>query len=1315
MPIPKTPKVKVPPLSVVNTSTQRTKVGDIGFDPRFDERVKEQQRLNDLTTMVEKRVSQEIPSIYLPDYEGYGFVSSMSDRTAAGGTLTGINDVQLKRPINLRGGQDYMFENPGQVWASAEDPVRAIMMQAAAAKALTGKDPLMMNWRMAPTGGDFAHMTGETMLSFAESNMGKGTKRSLDKEIKQFIPDWKGIDSPDSIAQYRELPDAARKALKAAMDKTFRNEGGLGIGEARLSVADSQQLNAPEGYLMNVGRIFADKPIIEQSGHPSYPKGVPGEGIGRIADDRSLFELNPKVFPPERDIRSLLADPSTARSAYENLPDVVTARSIPNPREPRQSDTRALQMKPYYGILTEDILRGMGYAQGGIVDSAPEEAIKNTIKDPQAFRMLDMDLANLALMSQPQRMAGGGAIHMEHGGITPRAFSYSPTDRDEHNRKLGLPAEFYRAGQADPTMQSYGAGVSVPVEGARLTADAIAFRNAQMRDTLAGIMLGAEFPVGEGTLRAETMRPTMQGATPTYGLRYNQRFANGGQVQRFDGGGEVNVESGIDINREYNPFSVLEKPTYGSDVPSTTPTIDQQRYELTMKGRQEAENRRYRAQQGDALAGVDPTGTLAVADAARTMGLGMAAVPVHAGRVGLHWLQHGNLKDAPTGHDYEETMAPKTEAGSELLSELGSIGSRVTGSEMGFGMHPNLWAHNPPTLAQMRAGLKLGAERAAPVLGKIDQAVRSGYESGAIPQPGMSIKDVTPKILAPANEQGFYSPTEAAALNLQRKSGNGQAFLNDLLKQENVRPDEINAMGLDTWLKDKKNVTAAEVQDYIAQNKLGLGEATYGALTKDISESRDAFKAYSQELASKYNLNPNENISMYARLKNIPAEEIAKYERLQNEWLDQQPKSPKFERWQLPGGENYREVVLTLPTKTVSEAEARAILGAKPDAKLTEADIKFASRKNAEEYRSSHFDEPNILAHLRMSDRVTDGKKTLLIDEVQSDWHQAGRENGYQRKEKITELPNDYFVQELKTIDGHTMYVVRKTDNPSRVVNKDYNRESAINGAINDLNDNPIGVPNAPYKEDWYQLALRRAVKDAIDGGYDRVALPTGARVADRFDLSKQIDSISHQKNPDGTYKVVATDKNGRAALNDASVPKDKLSSIVGKEVAQKIIDAEGKAYPEGSVSEGMKKLSGLDLQVGGEGMKKYYDEIYPGYLKKFGKKYGATIGTTYAKTNINEWPFPIQIESDGKNFWLFGQDPRIDKKAKLSGNFSSYEDANKFRDSMYEGNTEPLHYMDITPAMREAFKTGIHMKKGGKVLFANSLDAMRHELTQRQ
>src|SRR5690606_41094391 len=37
-------------------------------------------------------------------------------------------------------------------------------------------------------------------------------------------------------------------------------------------------------------------------------------------------------------------------------------------------------------------------------------------------------------------------------------------------------------------------------------------------------------------------------------------------------------------------------------------------------------------------------------------------------------------------------------------------------------------------------------------------------------------------------------------------------------------------------------------------------------------------------------------------------------------------------------------------------------------------------------FKSSHFDDENILAHVRMNDRTTtDGKKVLFVEEVQSD------------------------------------------------------------------------------------------------------------------------------------------------------------------------------------------------------------------------------------------------------------------------------------------------------------------------------------------
>src|SRR5262249_32088852 len=47
-------------------------------------------------------------------------------------------------------------------------------------------------------------------------------------------------------------------------------------------------------------------------------------------------------------------------------------------------------------------------------------------------------------------------------------------------------------------------------------------------------------------------------------------------------------------------------------------------------------------------------------------------------------------------------------------------------------------------------------------------------------------------------------------------------------------------------------------------------------------------------------------------------------------------------------------------------------------------------------YRSSHWDEPNVLAHIRFDDRTgPNGERILHVAEVQSDWHQAGRKRGY--------------------------------------------------------------------------------------------------------------------------------------------------------------------------------------------------------------------------------------------------------------------------------------------------------------------------------
>jgi len=304
------------------------------FDPRYDPRVQEQARMQAMTRDIQLNPGAvNAPTVSLADFEGRPFITSMADRTAAGGKLVGIDDVTFNRPVDLRGGQDYMFNNPGEVWASGQGPAKALMKYADEVKSATGQNPLYLPYRMAPTGGDFAQMTGETMLAYADAAMGKMQKKNLDKSIKKFIPDWAGVSDPASVEQFRNMPDKKRKAIKKMMDVQFRNEGGLNIGSARLAVSDPAQLAAQEGGVMNVGEIFAGSPLLKST-HPAYPGGVPGQGIGTLAEDVNVFEL---------------------------LPQVVQGRGIQNPKNPSAADLRAMQMHPYAGVITNELLKRLGY------------------------------------------------------------------------------------------------------------------------------------------------------------------------------------------------------------------------------------------------------------------------------------------------------------------------------------------------------------------------------------------------------------------------------------------------------------------------------------------------------------------------------------------------------------------------------------------------------------------------------------------------------------------------------------------------------------------------------------------------------------------------------------------------------------------------------------------------------------------------------------------------------------------------------------------------------------------------------------------
>ena len=328
------PKFMVTPeeVSKFKSSTQSL-TGNNVFDPRFDDRILEQERLKNLRTTVIPVNDYVAPKVSLGQYEGDPFITSMSDRTGTG-LLTDINDVVLNYPVERQGGQNFMFENPF-VWASGKDPAADILELAQEFRRTTGKNPLYIPQRMTPSGGDFANMTGETMLSYAQAAMGQSGKKQLDRFVKNnYIADWKGLDDPSSIDQFRSLSDKKRKSMKKQMDKYFRNEGGLSIGEARLAMADKNQLTSKDAGIMNIGEIYANQPIIPVSGHRAYPSAVPGRGLGVADKDLNIFQL---------------------------LEQHSKNRGLLDPTNPTREDRRTLEMKPYGGVLTGDLLKKLGY------------------------------------------------------------------------------------------------------------------------------------------------------------------------------------------------------------------------------------------------------------------------------------------------------------------------------------------------------------------------------------------------------------------------------------------------------------------------------------------------------------------------------------------------------------------------------------------------------------------------------------------------------------------------------------------------------------------------------------------------------------------------------------------------------------------------------------------------------------------------------------------------------------------------------------------------------------------------------------------
>lgn len=533
----------------------------------------------------------------------------------------------------------------------------------------------------------------------------------------------------------------------------------------------------------------------------------------------------------------------------------------------------------------------------------------------------------------------------------------------------------------------------------------------------------------------------------------------------------------------------------------------------------------------------------------------------------------------------------------------------------------------------------------------------------------------------------LYSSLDKAAGMLKRKVGTGSEFLKELMAIPGVKQTEVSERGLGELLNAPKMTHEQFLAALQSKPVPAIKEKVLGEPVQDKKLRDKAWEQAHEDAIDEY-LNAGHTYEQARR----GAPEVA--DRNINRYLPEGSKeyATHHSEWTIPGGENYREMLIKMPRK--SGDVTKEVFPGNPQ----------------------HFGgEPGIVASLRLKDRTgPNGEKLLHLEELQSDWHQTGRDKGYktgQEQSQIKDLANQYDA------------LVRQREDLINREQPDLSKANDITPKLMELQEkmdtlrsaSKMGVPDAPFKKNWEEMALKRLIHHAAEKGYHGIVVTPGQEQADRYDLSKHVDQLMYQKNPDGTYQLSAQ-AGGRGHMIGDSLKEDELEHHVGKEVAQKIAKGHGEEQNLGGSSVSRppdiwKTMSGLDLKVGGEGMKGFYDKKVPNILNSIGKKHGVKtqlqgMSTANPKTGQSITDM-LKAEGLSENDW---QDLTSDQRMAMVDR----------HDQRSKQNVAQLHYFPITDQMRQdVLKNGLPLyKEGGQVHVSPAkatMDRMKYELANRK
>lgn len=450
------------------------------------------------------------------------------------------------------------------------------------------------------------------------------------------------------------------------------------------------------------------------------------------------------------------------------------------------------------------------------------------------------------------------------------------------------------------------------------------------------------------------------------------------------------------------------------------------------------------------------------------------------------------------------------------------------------------------------------------------------------------------------NEHGFYSKALEAARNMQQAKGTPEQFMAQLRNAKGVKQSELDSIGMPKGDK----ITQEDFVRHISSNLPRLGMSQLGADPSFLSPEDQKFLRYA---TNNKNLTPEEDEKRRSldqrRMRNIghSTDDEGNSETLYPDYIT-------------GGGKNYRERLI----------------------KLT----------GDRQYQSSHWDDANVLAHVRMHDRVVGGgrdemqpaiqkladhlgvgvrdlgsgsadvgvkngvispeeaatlsrlmrwqngyetkkgvdKKLLHVEEIQSDWGQEGRKDGFH------DPKNPYEV-----VRKDTKEVVSRHPDYGSMWDAYRTHPDSDNLTYGDVrNEKPPEAPFVQNTQHWTDLAMKQILREAALGDYDGIVFTPGQAQADRYGLDKKVQSLSLSRPQDGSKfgRLVARDVFGGTIHNSDIADEKELHGLIGKDMGEKLLSSSPVANTDDQTLN--HQLEGDDLKMGGEGMKNYYDKIVP-------------------------------------------------------------------------------------------------------------------------